>query len=88
VTNRGSQKLRRIRFKRDDYEKLRQQVLQRDSWRCQSCGAMSNLEVHHRQFRSQAGDDLEHNLITLCVACHRNIHVRPQTQKRINPHVV
>ena len=31
-------------------------------------------EVHHRQYRSQSGDDSEQNLITLCVACHRNVH--------------
>jgi 5-methylcytosine-specific restriction endonuclease McrA len=31
---------------------------------------MSNLEVHHREFRSQSGDDSEQNLITLCSACH------------------
>jgi 5-methylcytosine-specific restriction endonuclease McrA len=48
------------------YEKLRQQVLRRDGWRCQSCGTMSNLEVHHKEFRSQSGDDSEANLITLC----------------------
>ena len=29
------------------YENLRQQILRRDGWRCQSCGAISNLEVHH-----------------------------------------
>ena len=27
----------------------------RDRWRCQSCGTMSNLEVHHLQFCSHAG---------------------------------
>ena len=56
------------------YETLRQQVLRRDAWRCQSCGTMSNLEVHHRQFRSHAGDDSEENLITLCAQCHAGIH--------------
>ncbi len=56
------------------YEKLRQEVLRRDSWRCQSCGAMSNLEVHHQKFRSQSGPDSEENLITLCATCHAAIH--------------
>jgi 5-methylcytosine-specific restriction endonuclease McrA len=56
------------------YEKLRQEVLLRDGWRCQSCGAMSNLEVHHLQFRSHAGDDSELNLITLCTQCHSRTH--------------
>ncbi len=56
------------------YEQLRNQVLRRDSWRCQSCGAMSNLEVHHKDFRSQAGEDSEENLIALCNACHAAVH--------------
>jgi len=56
------------------YEKLRQLVLRRDSWRCQFCGVMSNLEVHHKQFRSQAGDDSASNLITLCNRCHTLAH--------------
>jgi 5-methylcytosine-specific restriction endonuclease McrA len=56
------------------YESLRQQVLRRDAWRCQSCGTMSNLEVHHKQFRSHSGHDSEENLITLCSACHGKVH--------------
>jgi ATP-dependent DNA helicase RecQ len=63
-------KLVRLRLDPVTYEKLRQQVLRRDSWRCQSCGAMLNLEVHHKQYRSHSGDDSEENLITLCSACH------------------
>lgn len=67
-------KTRSIRLNQDDYEKLKQQILRRDGWRCQSCGGMSNLEVHHKQFRSRGGTDTEQNLITLCVACHRKVH--------------
>jgi len=58
------------------YESLRQQVLRRDSWRCQSCGTMSHLEVHHKEFRSHSGEDAEENLITLCIACHASMHRR------------
>jgi 5-methylcytosine-specific restriction endonuclease McrA len=57
-----------------EYESLRQQVLRRDGWRCQTCGTMSDLEVHHREFRSHSGDDSEENLITLCTQCHARIH--------------
>ncbi|MGA7047672.1 MAG: HNH endonuclease signature motif containing protein, partial [Candidatus Sulfotelmatobacter sp.] len=53
-----------LRLDPPSYERLRQRVLSRDGWRCQSCGAMSNLEVHHKQFRSHSGDDSEENLIT------------------------
>jgi 5-methylcytosine-specific restriction endonuclease McrA len=58
------------------YESLRQQILRRDGWRCQSCGTMSNLEVHHRKFRSHSGADSEENLITLCSPCHARVHRR------------
>jgi 5-methylcytosine-specific restriction endonuclease McrA len=54
------------------YESLRQQVLRRDGWR--SSGAMSNLAVHHKEFRSHSGADAEENLITLCTACHSSVH--------------
>jgi 5-methylcytosine-specific restriction endonuclease McrA len=64
----------RFRLDRASYENLRQQILRRDSWRCQSCGTMSNLEVHHKQFRSQSGHDSEENLITLCTSCHASTH--------------
>ena len=58
------------------YEGLRQQILRRDGWRCQFCGTMSNLEVHHREFRSQSGADSDENLITLCKARHTRMHRR------------
>ena len=56
------------------YESLRQQILRRDGWRCQSCGTMSNLEVHHMEFRSHSGADSEENLITFCSPCHASVH--------------
>ena len=70
----GPPKLKRSRLDLASYEELRQQVLRRDGWRCQLCGALSNLEVHHKEFRSQSGDDSEENLITLCTDCHGRIH--------------
>jgi 5-methylcytosine-specific restriction endonuclease McrA len=56
------------------YENLRQQILRRDGWKCQFCGSISNLEVHHTEFRSHSGADSEENLITLCMACHATVH--------------
>ena len=64
----------RVRLDPGMYDELRNQVLRRDGWRCQACGTMSNLEVHHKQFRSQSGDDSERNLITLCSQCHAAMH--------------
>jgi ATP-dependent DNA helicase RecQ len=71
-------KLSRLRLDPVSYATLRQQVLSRDGWRCQSCGTIANLEVHHQQFRSHGGHDLERNLITLCVCCHEKMHSERQ----------
>ncbi len=65
-----------LRLDPSSYERLRQQILHRDGWRCQSCGAKSNLEVHHKEFRSHSGHDSEENLITLCITCHAYVHHR------------
>jgi len=45
-----------------------------DGWRCQLCGTMSNLEVHHRRFRSHSGNDLVENLTMLSKSCHSGVH--------------
>jgi len=67
-------KISPVRLDPDQYDSLRSQVLHRDGWRCQSCGSMSNLEVHHKNSRSRSGDDSEENLITLCTPCHSDLH--------------
>ena len=67
-------KRRRIRLDADAYHRLHQEILKRDGWRCQGCGSLRGLEVHHIQRRSQSGDDSDGNLITLCSDCHRAIH--------------
>ncbi len=72
--NRIRPKTARIALDPNIYEQLRQQILHRDGWRCQSCGTMSNLEVHHQELRSHSGDDSDQNLITLCNACHARVH--------------
>jgi HNH endonuclease len=56
------------------HESLRQQILRRDGWRCQSCGTITNLEVNHREFHSHSEANSEENLITLCTACHAIVH--------------
>jgi len=64
----------RIRLDSTSYGQLHRQVLERDGWRCQVCGSMQNLQVHHLKLRSQSGSDEEQNLITLCAQCHERAH--------------
>jgi 5-methylcytosine-specific restriction endonuclease McrA len=64
----------RLRLDPELYEQLREQVLRRDGWQCQICGSRQNLQVHHKQLRSQQGDDDDFNLITVCASCHEELH--------------
>jgi len=81
-------KMPRVRLDPVAYKDLRQKVLHRDGWRCQSCGGMSNLEVQYEKFRSHAGDDSELNLITLCTTCYSQAHRGREFKRclrRVNP---
>ncbi len=55
----------RTRLDPELYERLREQVLRRDGWRCQYCRTRSNLEVHYEEFRILRDDDSEEKLIRL-----------------------
>jgi 5-methylcytosine-specific restriction endonuclease McrA len=66
----------RLKLNPEEYLLITNAVLKRDGWRCQDCGAMKDLQVHHIKRRSQLGGDVAKNLITLCVSCHRKRHGR------------
>ena len=70
-----------LRLNATSYRERHRQVLKRDGWRCQACGSMQHLQVHHLNFRSQAGGDVEQNLITLCAECHLQIHLKAGGRK-------
>lgn len=54
---------------------LKQEVRERDGFRCQACGATGvPLHVHHRKLRSQGGTEQMENLVSVCDECHRFIH--------------
>ena len=49
-------------------------VLERDQWKCQKCGSLENLQIHHKIKRSHQGNDALDNLVTLCAYCHMAEH--------------
>ena len=67
-------KVKRIKLGKLVYRRLMKRVLERDGWRCQKCGSLENLQVHHKIRRSQQGDDCLANLVTLCAYCHMAEH--------------
>ena len=63
-------KLGRFKLAKDEYDKLRQRVLERDDWSCRRCGERQGLQVHHIIKRSFCRIDKIWNLVTLCNRCH------------------
>ncbi len=56
-------------------ENLRLACLLRDGYTCQQCGKQRvRLEAHHIVFKENGGKDTLTNLLTLCTACHKNVH--------------
>jgi hypothetical protein len=64
----------------DEWKWLRREVIIRDEYTCQDCGAKgaaegsAQLEVHHITPVSEGGTDDKENLVTLCESCHSDRH--------------
>ena len=53
---------------------IRQTALDRDGWRCQTCGKAGALEVHHLVAVWKDGSNELSNLVSLCRAHHLRAH--------------
>mgnify|MGYP005988812423 CR=1 FL=1 len=63
-------------LKSEHWANIRKIVLQRDDYKCITCGATEGLHVHHSSYDFNIGDE-ENNLDLLetqCASCHHNIH--------------
>lgn len=63
------------------WKKRRDEILERDGYRCQWCGSTENLQVHHKcYFKDSRGEMFppweyeDKYLITLCGDCHKWWH--------------
>lgn len=64
---------RRDRHSRENFDGLRELVLERDGWRCRCCAEVeeARLVVHHRW----PGFNRLRWLITICRVCHVRVHL-------------
>ena len=60
------------------WRRKRQQRLDFDHHRCAACGIPESdeihLQVHHTNYMHFRDEVIEHDLVSLCPACHRKLH--------------
>lgn len=84
-------KLGIIRRNGKDMAQLRQEVFERDKFRCCDCGKLVSWDsghLAHIKSRGAGGSDVELNLRTLCALCHAKEHNaggKPCPSKPRNP---
>ena len=61
-----------------EWERIRQEVFDRDGHRCQDCRKAGRLEAHHVLELAHGGTNDLSNLKTLCRACHIFVHRRKE----------
>lgn len=59
---------------KNEFSRVRRDVLARDGYRCQQCGAGGKVHVHHIVERRNGGTNAMSNLVTLCPRHHGQIH--------------
>lgn len=57
-------------------DSVKNQILERDGFKCRICSRNSNLHIHHIIPRQQGGSHNPDNLITLCASCHGAIETK------------
>jgi hypothetical protein len=68
------------------WQRKRLQIMQRDDFTCQSCyDRETTLNVHHKHYNkgAMAWEYEDHELVTLCKACHEVMHDNQNLRKQV-----
>ena len=72
-------KTKRIKLSQKKYNKLKEEVFERDDCKCVLCGKQAT-DMHHVIFKSHGGDDSKRNCVALCTDCHIPIAHGPDSR--------
>lgn len=63
-----------IRLKGKPKKRLQLAVMERDGYRCQTCGEATEGPPHHSPYLGQGGSDIPAHMFAECEDCHYEIH--------------
>ena len=69
-------------LKSEEWKKKSKMRKNYDNNRCQNCGQEIKLNTHHLDYDNIYNEDVKRNLKTLCVDCHRKIHLLKKRKRR------
>lgn len=58
----------------DEWQRIRQEAIERADHCCADCGATRRLQVHHLHYRNVGAEQPE-DLVVLCESCHSWRHI-------------
>lgn len=58
----------------DKWRRKRNERIRKDGYRCVRCGTAKNLCVHHVTYIRLGNEDVDDDLVTLCMKCHEDVH--------------
>ncbi len=61
------------------WKEKRDEIVERDDYRCQYCGLTDSLQVHHFCYEGDPWEVDSSALVTLCKTCHFNSHRKDLT---------
>jgi hypothetical protein len=67
------------------WQKRRLHILEQRGWKCERCrDDRTTLHVHHKKYRGQPWEALDHDLEVLCEPCHSGKHGKANSTKRFS----
>lgn len=57
----------------EHWKRVRERILRQSGYKCQSCGSLCNLNVHHNTYENR-GHEKDEDLVVLCFDCHQKFH--------------
>jgi hypothetical protein len=67
------------------WQKRRLHILEQRGWKCERCrDDKTTLHVHHKKYRGQPWEALDHDLEVLCEPCHSGKHGKANSTKRFS----
>ena len=72
-------------LKSDLWKEKREQALCAAGNKCQVCNSPNKINVHHREYPKNWGDEPQSFLTVLCDRCHRLFHKGPRKKTVKNP---